>query len=333
MIVAGIFFVIDVNRDRTGNEKDDKTVTITLSDSETFDTITDKLVETGVVRYRFAYNWICTRYDFSKPFKTGETELRTSMSYAEIYEAIIEHEIKPRETVTIRFPEGSEVSDIVAEFLENGIGTAEGFEKAINEDDFGYDYIPESGTENRLEGFLYPDTYEFYADTTETAALRKLIDNFDKKVMTDEVKTLLSQSEYDFYQIVTLASIIEKESGGYDITDLVSSVFHNRLDAGIKLQSDACYSYRLPKSERRYSLTAAQIATDDPYNTYYYEGLTPTPICNPTADCVLAALKPADTDYFYFCYVGDGVTKFARTYAEHLRNAEEFNEWYKKQNG
>ena len=88
--MAGIFFVIDVNRDRTGKEKDDKTVTITLSDSETFDTITDKLVETGVVRYRFAYNWICTRYDFSKPFKTGETELRTSMSYAEIYEAIID---------------------------------------------------------------------------------------------------------------------------------------------------------------------------------------------------------------------------------------------------
>ena len=167
----------------------------------------------------------------------------------------------------------------------------------------------------------------FYTDTTEKEALQKLIDHFDSKVMTDEVKTLLSQSKYSFYEILTLASIIEKEGGGYDYIDKISSVFHNRLDAGIKLQSDACYSYKIPKAERTYSLTYEQINTDDPYNTYYYSGLTPTPICNPTAACFMAALKPAETDYYYFCYVGDGVTKFARTLEEHERNAAEFNEW------
>ena len=208
LIVVGIVFVVDINRDRTGNEKEDKTVKITLSESETFDTIADKLVEAGVVRYKFAYDWVCMRYDFSKGFRSGEIELRTSMSYAEIYEAIVNHEVKTRETVTVRFAEGSEVSDIVAKFIENGIGTEEGFAKAISEGDFGYDYIPEKNKENRLEGFLYPDTYEFYKDTTETEALKKLIDNFDTKVMTDEVKELLKQSKYSFYEIVTLASII-----------------------------------------------------------------------------------------------------------------------------
>ncbi len=329
LVIVGIVFIVDINRDRTGNEKEDKTVKITLSDSETFDTITDKLVEAGVVRYKIAYDWVCMRYDFSKGFRSGEIELRTSMSYAEIYEAIVNHEVRTRETVTVRFPEGSEVADIVAKFVENGIGTKEGFAKVIAEGDFGYDYIPEKNKENRLEGFLYPDTYEFYTDATEKEALQKLIDNFNGKVMTDEVRELLKSSKYGLYEIVTLASIIEKEGGGYDYIDKISSVFHNRLDAGIKLQSDACYSYRLPKSERAYSLTYAQINTDDPYNTYFYKGLTPTPICNPTASCVLAALKPADTDYFYFCYVGDGVTKFARTLAEHERNAAEFNEWRK----
>lgn len=329
LVVVGVLFIVDINRDRTGTEKEDSRVVITLSDSETFDTVTDKLVEAGVVRYRFAYDWICTRYDFSNGFRSGEVELRTSMSYAEIYEAIVNHEVRKRETVTIRFAEGSEVSDIVAKFIENGIGTEGGFEKVIAEGDFGYDYIPEKNTENRLEGFLYPDTYEFYTDATEKEALQKLVDHFDSKVMTEEVKTLLSGSKYSFYEIVTLASIIEKEGGGYDYIDKISSVFHNRLDAGIKLQSDACYSYRLPKSERTYSLTYAQINTDDPYNTYYYQGLTPTPICNPTAECILAALKPAETDYYYFCYVGDGVTKFARTLEEHERNAAEFNEWRK----
>lgn len=327
LVVAGVLLIVDMNRDRTGNEKEDKTVTITLSDSETFDTIADKLVDAGVVRYKFFYDLVCARYDFSKGFRSGDVELRTSMSYAEIYEAIINHEVKTRETVTIRFSEGSEVSDVVAKFVENGIGTEEGFAKAIAESDFGYDYIPEKNKENRLEGFLYPDTYEFYADTTEKEALQKLIDHFDSKVMTDDIKTLLSQSKYSFYEILTLASIIEKEGGGYDYIDKISSVFHNRLDAGIKLQSDACYSYRIPKAERTYSLTYEQINTDDPYNTYYYSGLTPTPICNPTAACFMAALKPAETDYYYFCYVGDGVTKFARTLEEHERNAAEFNEW------
>ena len=204
LVIAGVIFIVDMNRDRTGNEKEDKTVTVTLSDLETFDTIADKLVDAGVVRYKFFYDLVCARYDFSKGFRSGDIELRTSMSYAEIYEAIINHEVKTRETVTIRFSEGSEVSDIVAKFIENGIGTEEGFAKAIAESDFGYDYIPEKNKENRLEGFLYPDTYEFYTDTTEKEALQKLIDHFDSKVMTDEVKTLLSQSKYSFYEILTL---------------------------------------------------------------------------------------------------------------------------------
>ena len=88
LVIAGVIFIVDMNRDRTGNEKEDKTVTVTLSDLETFDTIADKLVDAGVVRYKFFYDLVCARYDFSKGFRSGDIELRTSMSYAEIYEAI-----------------------------------------------------------------------------------------------------------------------------------------------------------------------------------------------------------------------------------------------------
>lgn len=326
LIVSGIFYFTSVYRDYKGLEKNGEKVTVTLEEGDDFDAVLDKLVEAKVVKHRAAFSFITIGYDFSKGFKVGEIKIMTSASYPEIYSEIIQHEEKVT-TVKIRFEEGWEVSDFVDAFVKNGIGTKEGFEKELANRDFGYSYIPAVGTKNRMEGFLYPDTYEFFSNASEGAALQKLVDHFDKKMMNDEMKALLDKSGMTFYEALTLASIIQKEAGSTSDMTKISSVFHNRIDIGMKLQSDACFSYTLPKEERTYSLTAEQIATDDPYNTYFYKGLTPTPICNPTKEAFSAAISYEDTKYLYFCYVGNGQTLFAETYKQHLVHVEKYKEW------
>ena len=330
---AGFFGyrILDAYRERNGMNRTDEIITVTVSDTDTVESVVQKLADSGVVKYEDKLMDYLRVQGTSFTLNTGDLQFYRYAGYPDIYGII--KKASSRQTVTIRFREGDEVSDFVALFIENGIGTQEEFDQVLDTYDFGYDYIPEPGTPNRLEGFLYPDTYEFYQDTTPQAALQKLVDEFDAKISETDIQAGLADSDLSFYEVLTLASIVQKEAGTAADMPKVASVFLNRLDIDMKLRSDACYSYRLPKEERSYSLTAEQIQTDDPYNTYMYEGLTPTPISNPTITAIRAVLYPEQTDYLYFCYVGNGVTKFAKTYDEHMVNVREFRNWYQSQAG
>jgi len=331
VIVGGVIFGVTLYSDSVGSDKAGKEVVITLSEEDTISTVAEKLGDSGVINVPWFFEFRCTASrgsTVSRGFRTGDITLDTNMSYDEILEAIVTPWYTERETVTITFPEGSEVVDIVNKLISNGIGTEEGFADVIATYGFEkYDFVPAVGTSNRLEGYLYPDTYEFFADSTEIEALSKLLSGFENKIIKDaEVKELIEASDYSFSEILIIASIVEKESGRTDDMPNIASVFLNRLKKNMLLQSCATYNYTVPKADRSSALTAAQLKDDIPYNTYINKGLPPTCIANPGKNAIMSVLKPADTDYLYFCATGDGGTAFAETLAQHQANVNKYKE-------
>ena len=176
---------------------------------------------------------------------------------------------------------------------------------------------------NRLEGFLFPDTYLFSHNTKVKEIANKMTENFNKKA-----KPILSQATLlTPYKTLILASIIQKEARAKEEMPIIASVFYNRLKRGMPLQADPTVIYALKlkygKNIRR-APTRNDLDIDSPYNTYKNRNLPPTPICNPGIDAIKAAVYPAKTDYLYFVATGSGKHAFARTLKEHIKNINRY---------
>ena len=226
----------------------------------------------------------------------------------------------------ITIPEGYTVDEIINLFTENGIGTREGFIEAINNYDFDFDFVRAldeadlTGRTYRLEGYLYPDTYEFYKSSSEVTVIYKMLNRFDV-IFSEDFYEKAAEHGYSVDQIMTLASMIEKEARYANDYETVSSVFHNRLNNSDfpRLESDATimYAIQVRDGERKSSLTGEDLNYDTPYNSYMYEGLPPGPIANPGYEAITCALWPAKTKYYYFVSDNYGNTYFSRTNREH----------------
>jgi UPF0755 protein len=174
-----------------------------------------------------------------------------------------------------------------------------------------------------LEGYLFPDTYRIYASSTVSDAVVKLLANFDAK-LTPQMRADIKAQGKTIYEIVTMASIVEKEApidnSGGDNQDarLIAGIFWNRLKSGQGLQSDATLSYILGDTKASHS--GSDLTVNSPYNTYKYRGLPPGPICNPGLVALQAAIYPLTSSYNYFLIAPDKKVYYARNYAEHLDN-------------
>ncbi|MBR2616336.1 MAG: endolytic transglycosylase MltG, partial [Clostridia bacterium] len=211
-------------------------------------------------------------------------------------------------------------------FTSQGIGTKEGFVDAIQNYDYSYRFLEEleknglpEGRKYRLEGYLFPDTYEFYTDSSEIAIIDKMLTAFEAH-FEGAYYDRLEEMEMTLDEVVTLASIVQMEGKFTSDFYSVSGVFHNRLNSKNmrKLQSDATVQYCLP--ERKEELSYADIAIDSPYNTYENEGLPPSAITNPGWEAIQAALYPEENRYYYFVSDTDGTIEFAETEQMHLKN-------------
>ncbi len=215
---------------------------------------------------------------------------------------------------------------------ENGVCSANDFLEACNttELDESYDvlsYIEDRGERYyHLEGYLFPDTYEFYQNDDVMNVLMKLVNNCGKKLLTDEMQEQFEASSLTADEVITLASIIQMEAANTEDMYMVSSVLHNRLENGslydiytLDCDSTTYYPYwkrdEIPESERDSFVSS--------YNTYNNRGLPPGPICNPGLDAIQAALNPESTNYYYFCHDADGNAYYASTAAEHEQNLVE----------
>lgn len=166
------------------------------------------------------------------------------------------------------------------------------------------------------EGFLFPDTYIFFPWATPETVHQTLRDTFDQKI--EPFKKNIEASPYSLNQIVTMASLVEKEANGEEDRAMIAGILWNRIEKGIPLQVDAPFLYLIGKESSE--LTRTDLAIDSPFNTYKYKGLPPHPIGNPGVSSIEATLSPKESPYLYYLHDKDGTIYYARTYKEHLRN-------------
>lgn len=174
--------------------------------------------------------------------------------------------------------------------------------------------LPFALPEGDLEGYLFPATYQFQVGVQASEVVAEMLRNFELRFYSPNSKRIAASS-YSLHELVTIASLVEREAKVDRDRRLIASVIYNRLRRGMKLQIDATVQYALPEHKPR--LLYSDLRVDSPYNTYLHGGLPPGPICNPGQACLEAALNPADTDYLFYVARGDGSHVFTRTYAEH----------------
>ena len=320
------YYVIVFANDMYAFVKNSDQVEVSIPEYATVEEIADILGDAGVVKYPdlLVIYAKLKKIDKTYEFVAGDYTVNGMMNYDELFYAFVPH--KSYEVVRITIPEGYTVDEIINLFTENGIGTREGFIDAINNYDFDYDFVRAldesdlTGRTYRLEGYLYPDTYEFYKSSSEVTVIYKMLNRFDV-IFSDDFYEKAAEKGYTVDQIMTLASMIEKEARYANDYEMVSSVFHNRLNSPDypRLESDATimYAIQVRDGERKSNLTGEDLKYDTPYNSYMYKGLPPGPIANPGYEAITCALWPAKTKYYYFVSDNYGNTYFSRTNAEH----------------
>ena len=250
------------------------------------------------------------------------------MNYDTLINTLSDYERSRSGTVRITFPEGLTVKEILKLFEENGVGRKDDFTDALQNHEYDFkfcknltkeklsEYRFDSNYSYRLEGYLFPDTYDFYLDENPVSAINKLLVNFNKK-FEEEFYERCDELGMTVDEIITLASMIEKEGKNAEDYYIISSVFHNRLKNSANfpyLNSDATLQYALTERSGPYGLDTS---FDHPYNTYKYKGLPPGPICNPGTEAIYAALYPEKTSYYYFYTKRNGETVYSKTFEEH----------------
>ncbi len=328
------YFAITIANDVFAFQKADVKTEVVIDNYRTIDDIADILYENDIIIYPSVFKMYAQLKNDDGKFLAGKYSVDTTMNYDTLL-ALFKKQKNVREIVTLTIPEGFTTDEIIDLFLSEGMGTRDGFEEAIEHGDFSeFEFVKrlensslKSGRKYRLDGYLFPDTYEFYKDWDEERILYTLLDNFNNKFPADYYEVIdgldLTVDEY-----ITLASIIQSEAKyTYDM-DIVSRVFHNRLDNPStypKLESDATIQYALDSHKN--TVTPDDLKIDSPYNTYMYAGLPPGAICNPGANAIYAALQPSVDEeamkYYYFVSRINGEILYAKTQSEHNKNIEE----------
>ena len=287
-------------------------VSVEIPEGSTSTQIGAILADNGVIKNEFVFKLYLRLNDAGGDLKAGSYSFNGSYTVGQVVDELVTGSAPAGVKVTI--PEGYTTAQIAARLEENGVVSAAAFMDACQNGDYDYDYLPAKGTEERLQGFLYPETYFFDADSAAADVVKIMLAEFDKQ-LTDEWLAQLEVLDRSLFEVVTMASIIEREAEVEADRPIISGVFYNRLATNMKLQSCATVQYAL--GEVKPVLTYEDIAVDSPYNTYLIDGLPPGPICSPGHDALEAAFFPAETDYMYFVAKPDGSHIFSVTFAEH----------------
>lgn len=321
-ITASVALEDDMFTEETVTDEDGETSTVYHADLAQ---VADALKENGLIEYKWLFQLFAAFTGKADNLAPGTYELNTDMDYSALLRNMGATS-SARATVEVMIPEGYTLDRIFALLEENGVATASELTDAAANYDFDYSFLDDStlGQSERLEGYLFPDTYEFYVNSDPETVLSRMLSNFENRVFDPEQvdQELIAQAEADGYSlrdILTIASIIERETDGVDQTS-IASVIYNRLNQGGGtngyLQMDSTIYYIIGDYSR--ALTAEDLAIDSPYNTYLYQGLPAGPICCPGLTAIRAALDPDETNYYYFYLGDDGTTHFFSNYDDFL---------------
>lgn len=313
-------------------------VEITVEEGDSRGDVAKKLHDAGLVNSRLVFNIAGTFLHYNRYVEPGTYKLNSDMDFRALITNMHDWETDAKEAqglIKVTIPEGYTVREIIDLLAEKGVATKAELEDACANFDFeNYSFLSSDtlGSIDRMEGFLFPTTYTFDKNKTAVFAVDTMLTMF-KNEISQQMLEDIKNSPYDLKQIITMASIIEKESIGDDTERKnISSVIHNRLErpnsekGGRLLQLCSSINYIMVHD----GISKFDTTIESPYNTYIHEGLTPGPICNPGLSAIKAAIYPADTDYYFFALGTDDKSHFFTDYNEHLRfiNSAEYQPIY-----
>jgi UPF0755 protein len=281
-----------------------------------------RLVEAGVVRDEWTFRAALWWTGRARDLKAGEYLFDRPTAAIDVVLKIARGDVYARR---LTFPEGLTVLEMAELFEARGFGTSAQFIEAAS-DPSAIREIDRAATD--LEGYLFPETYALPRGTPASRLIAMMVERF--LTVYDEALRASAQTQgLTTRQVVTLASLVEKETGQPSERPLVAAVYRNRLRIGMGLQADPTVVYALRRAGRyNGNIRRQDLAIDSPYNTYRYPGLPPGPIAAPGEASLRATLTPADVNYLYFVSRNDGSHAFARTLTEHNRNVREFQILY-----
>ena len=294
--------------------KQEKSVTFQISKDETFDHIVDRLKDEGLIEYKFLFRLFSSVTHGEEKIIPGTYTLNTNMDYRALISGMSINSATKQE-ISVTIPEGYTVEQIFELLEERGVSTVEELNDVAANHDYAFSFLQDIplGDPKRLEGYLFPSTYNFYTPHSALYVINKMLVAFDSN-LTEDMRQSILDGEHTIHEIITIASLIERESDGTDRSH-ISSVIYNRLNNPEKetagfLQIDATLVYINGGREP----TAADQNIDSPYNTYQNKGLPPGPIANPGIESIKAAMNPDNTRDYYYALGDDDVHHFFRTY-------------------
>jgi UPF0755 protein len=336
LIVAAVMFAINWYNDAIYNSSNSSVVTeLNVNEGDTLLSIADKLESEGLIKSKDALRIYVRLNNIDANIKPGQYNIPHNYTVSQIIEVLEQGVFKPSVWVTVR--EGlwdKEVAEILLtkfnESSDNNTFSTEEFLNIVDNPDSQTFSVELSTFLNDvkpmgkpLTGFLFPDTYRFDSDASELEIIETMVLNFQKRMIDNQIDmnnvTQNQNTLENFYEVLSLASILEKESGGDEDDNLISGVFHNRLADNYPLESDVTVNFAKGKDELFVSFDDIEI--DSPYNTYKYAGLIPTPINNPGIRSIKATLNPETTNYYFFWRsMSESKTYFGVTFNDHQLN-------------
>lgn len=277
--------------------------------------VAKQLKDAGIIKYKGLFELYCSVSHAKTKIDPGTYELSTNYDYRALVKKM---QIGSGAMVTtkVTIPEGYTMEQIFHKLEDENVCSYDDLMDAAANYSYNYSFIDQSmqGDAKRLEGFLFPDTYEFYQGMQASSAINKFLENFHDRI-TAEMLEKADERSMTMQEVVTVASMIEKEAANDDERAMIAAVIYNRIEAGMPLQIDSTIMYVLP--EHKDVLTVEDTKIDSPYNTYQNKGLPPTPIANPGLASIKATLSPASTQALYYALDAEsGTHKFFTSYGE-----------------
>lgn len=296
-------------------------VTITIPMGSSTSKIASILKEKDIIKNEDLFKWKVKQSGLANSFKAGEYNIPTQQPLDMLLQRFAEGDVVEIETVKVTFQEGLTLEQIAEKVDSSGLATKEEFLNVAHNWSGEEWFLQGTNIDQyRLEGFLYPETYEFTLDSTSEDIINKMLKEFDKRV--SKYKLQMQEHELGIRGVMTVASLIEKEARHDEDRGKIAGVIYNRIDQDMRLGIDASVLYVVGHKEE---ITKDDLNIDSPFNTRKYKGLPPSPISTSSEASVEAALYPVEHDYIF--YVADrdtGYHHFAVTYKEHQENTEKY---------
>ena len=318
LLGAGLFLAFGTSHTIERSDRDaGENIYMVVKPGTTASEISDRLMQLGVIDSRLRFWWLMKIQGDAQKFKTGTYAFAPHMDEQAVLDKLVSGD-----TTVVRFtiPEGFGIKEIAKRLADEGLVDEQEF-LAEAKDFAPYDYMKKRPNERyAAEGYLFPDTYEIHSEVTPEAIMKMMAEDFDTR-LTPALRQQAAAKNLSIHDLITLASLVEKEARYDEDRPIIAQVFFKRLQMGMPLQSDTTLQYLMAGPKEDVSIEDTKI--DSPYNTYQHAGLPPGPIASPGMKSILAVLNPASTDYLYFVADRQGHNHYSQTYDEHLAIVEQ----------